>query len=284
MFHTVKDIKDFGDFTEIVEHMEHHYWVFRGHSDCTYRIEPSLARFFRSHQVNIKPASQDPRELDSILKFRKSAHLHLQHLPAPSELSSWLAIMQHFGAPTRLLDFTFSPYVALFFALEGAAPKVDFGKPLTNEDLGKRYKSYDVHAVHLKSVRTKTEKILGHSKHPADEELLIGNKAKQKKEFLFFFEGVWRNQRQIAQQGLFMIPSKVDLDIEAFLRSCPSESKSFPETSWFTFRFPGGLDFYRELVTRLLKMNVNAEALFPGLEGIARSISMRYYEPKIRLR
>ncbi len=38
------------------------------------------------------------------------------------------------------------------------------------------------------------------------------------------------------------------------------------------------------MVTRLLAMNVTAESLFPGLEGIARSISMKYYEPKIRLR
>lgn len=283
MYHTTKTINDFSKFTQIVEQLEYHYWVFRGHSSCTYRIEPSLARFFRFHQGNIKAESHDLRESDSIVKFRKSAHLHLHHLPEDSDLLSWLAVMQHFGAPTRLLDFTFSPYVALFFALEGAAPKVDLGERLTKAELDKRYKPYDVHAVHLKSVRTKTEHVLGHKKLPIGDDLMIGEGASQKKKFVTFFEGVWRNQRQIAQQGVFMIPSTVHLDIEAFLRSCPSESDSFPHTSWFTFRFPGGFDSYREMVTRLLAMNVTAEALFPGLEGIARSISMKYYEPKIRL-
>lgn len=284
MYHTIKDIKDFSDFTAVVEEMEHHYWVFRGHSNCAYRIEPSLARFFRSHQRNIKNSSHAPRELDSIEKFKKSAHQHLHHLPMDSDLLSWLAVMQHFGAPTRLIDFTFSPYVALFFALEGAAPRVDFGEHPTETELHKSCKPYDVHAVHLKSIRTKTSSVLGSTRLPTGDDLSIGSGKRQVKKFVTFFEGVWRNQRQIAQQGLFMIPSKVDMDIEGFLSSCPSKSTSYPQTTWFTFRFPGGLDSYREMVTRLLAMNVTAESLFPGLEGIARSISMKYYEPKIQLR
>ena len=94
-----------------------------------------------------------------------------------------------------------------------------------------------------------------------------------------FFEGAWQNQRQVAQQGLFMIPSKIDLDIDAFLKACPSESEFFPDTSWFVFRFPGGLDSYYGMMTRLLRANITPEALFPGLEGVARSMATRYFEP-----
>jgi hypothetical protein len=284
MSQTIIPVNKFSDFTDRLEEMESHYWVFRGHGSIGWNIEPSLARYYRSHQENIKSSSHYPREQDAIAKFRKSAHLHLSHLPAENDLLSWLAVMQHFGAPTRLVDFSHSPYVALFFALEGAAPKVNFGERLSAAELDKRYLPYEVHAVHLTSVRCNNENILGHNNLPDNADYLIGTGGKQTKEFVGFIEGAWQNQRQVAQQGLFMIPSKIDLDIDQYLKSCPSESNSFPDSSWLVFQFPGGLAAYSEMVNRLLRANVTAEALFPGLEGVARSLSMRYYQPKIKLR
>jgi len=44
-------------------------------------------------------------------------HMDPASLPSPDDKLAWLAIMQHYGVPTRLLDFTYSPYIALYFAL-----------------------------------------------------------------------------------------------------------------------------------------------------------------------
>jgi hypothetical protein len=52
--------------------------------------------------------------------FKRKAHQFLHHVPALDDDLQWLALMQHHGAPTRLLDLTWSPYVAAFFALECA--------------------------------------------------------------------------------------------------------------------------------------------------------------------
>jgi hypothetical protein len=281
---TVIEVNTFDVFTNIIDQMEHRYWVFRGHGKYGWHIESTLARYFRSHAGNIQSGSHYPREADAIRKFRRSAHLHLSHLPEDNDLLNWLAVMQHFGAPTRLIDFTHSPYVALFFAVEGATPRIDFEEKLDDEEINKRYGPYEVHAVHLKSVLSYAGEILGDDKTEDRKYFKIGEGKAQTKEFVEFFEGIWQNQRQVAQQGLFLVPSKIDLDIDEFLKNCPSESQSYPDTSWFIFRFPGGLSNYYEMVTRLLRANVTAEALFPGLDGIARSISMRYYEPRTRLR
>src|SRR5207249_10091816 len=60
-------------------------------------------------------------------EFKRRAHTDLQphQVPAEGNAGEWLALMQHFGAPTRLLDVTQSPYVAAYFALEDAVDGVE---------------------------------------------------------------------------------------------------------------------------------------------------------------
>ena len=56
--------------------------------------------------------------------FRRKAHIHLPDTTALDDELRCLAMMQHHGAATRLLDFSKSPFVAAFFALESAREEV----------------------------------------------------------------------------------------------------------------------------------------------------------------
>jgi len=91
-------------------------WIFRGHSNAKYELVPSVGRGAHTSKTREKYE----RSLFNI--FRREAQGFLAALPA-SEWE-WLSLAQHHGLPTRLLDWTHNPLVALYFAVE-AQPESD---------------------------------------------------------------------------------------------------------------------------------------------------------------
>jgi len=91
--------------------------MFRGQSDVTWSLFPSLARELQGVRKNWMEVARLESELFN--QFRAEAH---RELPAtvfsqkPTMFDHW-PLMGHFGAPARLLDWSFSPYVALYFAV-----------------------------------------------------------------------------------------------------------------------------------------------------------------------
>lgn len=88
-------------------------WVFRGHSDINYTLIPSVGR----GPYASKYTKKYDREMFKM--FRREAHGFLGLLP--SSEWDWLALAQHHGLPTRLLDWTHNVLVALYFAVESNA-------------------------------------------------------------------------------------------------------------------------------------------------------------------
>ena len=94
-----------------------HWWLFRG-MPSNFPLQTSLERVLIDAGIELKDAPQVERKL--LKEFKRRAHSYVDPLPAHGDVLGWLALMQHYGAPTRLLDWTYSFFVAAFFALRDA--------------------------------------------------------------------------------------------------------------------------------------------------------------------
>ena len=240
-------------FDKTVGEMPFRRWLFRGQVDASWELVTSLYRLFTDLNRTLEISrpenrrsfafARDRRESAMINQFKANAHLYLKTLPRNPEFDlEWLSIMQHFGCPTRLLDVTASPYIALHFALEqghGDAAVFAFNheafSKIDTEVVGADY-AQDV----LKNKKGSTA-------------------------FIIPYEPKLTNERLVAQQGAFIVPSNNYEKINRIISMYDSD-----EILVKKLIIPANLRL--EGLRKLRRMNITAASLFPGLEGFCRSL------------
>ena len=226
-------------------------WAFRGQRDAEWPLLSSLSR----HLKDFVPDKTCWRERESraIRIFRRKAHNYVSDLRILDDDVRCLALMQHHGAPTRLLDFTKSPYVAAFFALEnatGSAAVFALNTPILWHAAPDGFPKL-------------THDEIDPRKHGNFEAYFASNDH----ELVWTGEPKEMDRRLLAQSGTFVVPGVIDKPVEEILKRYASTS---PIIRKLVFPAP---KVREECMRSLYRMNITNATLFPDLDGLAKSIA-----------
>lgn len=230
-------------------------YAFRGEPIESWPLLSSMAR--RLTQLEVPRALWSEREERAIRVFRRKAHVYLNDPTVLNDPLRCLAMMQHHGAPTRLFDFTKSPYVAAFFALEralGDAAVYALNTPRLF-DLSPRFDVGLTRDIVDPELPGNFERYFATERHP----------------LVWFGEPQEMDRRLVAQSGLLVMPGILDQPLEALLAQYDSDEPLIEKIVL-------GHELRREAMHALYRMNITQATLFPDLEGLARSIAYELEE------
>ena len=233
-------------------------YIYRGHSDESWTLQSTLERILG----DTYESTSEKFEKYSLDDFKNKFHLYSNSSNLPESKLEWLSIMQHYGVPTRMLDFTRSPYIALYFALENAAK------------IGSS--SFVIYAIDFRQTLKKSLSILKEydkSVHVAYEEMFykreelfekIDNKSY---EILWVVEPSISNLRLDRQAGCFLVSGNIKKTIEWLLTDT-----IYHEVDNYRLVIPGC--FWDNIFTLLQKMNIDSRTIYGDLEGLSKSIKL----------
>jgi hypothetical protein len=222
---------------------------YRGQGDESWHLIPSIYR-----------GDWDPaREREMTRDFRLRAHMEVEH--RPNSYLGWLFVMQHYGLPTRLLDWTESCLVALYFAVENFANSSNATVWVMHpRKLNENAESYGQSSVPPLSADTVKKYAL-----PMDTIPTTGQAIRVEKDMPMAVRLVHTTRRIVAQRGQFTIHGhrKEGLDqmgsLNLNLKKLVIDGKQ---------KLP--------ILRQLFKASVFRYSLFPDTAGLATEISVRY--------
>ncbi len=106
-----KEFKNFKDFWFFIEKLnsQNNNYIFRGHSNSQWKLSTTWNRY--------RKMFNDLEMTETLMNFEKNL-ARGGFFPFDKSVSKykWLELARHYGIPTPLIDFSYSPYIALFFA------------------------------------------------------------------------------------------------------------------------------------------------------------------------
>jgi hypothetical protein len=236
---------------------------YRGCGKVTHKLKPSLYRHKGSKTIDNFMC------LEKLLLARfqqRSIPFHSRSLSDPWD---WIFLMQHYGVPTKLLDWSESPLMALFFAVTSARHSLDSrGRIIFSSDASIWFldpEGWNKRAVELKSfagaVLTTDDPLAGAYKPIGD--------IKTMKKLPIAIYGAHNSQRIVAQRGVFVCfgkdtrPMELMYEKEGFAADC-------------LMKLTITKDNLPHMYEALKRHGITDSVVFPDLDGLSREIKREY--------
>jgi hypothetical protein len=232
---------EWSEYMKYVAELKGRRYLFRG-QDGPWRLRTS---FHRTGRADLNRFLSE--DIQSLRKHLSARTRHFFRLEIPDELGAFFNLVQHHGYPTPLLDWTYSPYVAAFFAYR-RAPR----------ERAMQSKTTEIVRIH----------VLDQSQWKNDYQQLL----------LLLFPGPHvsiaefisiENERMIPQQAASTL-SSID-DIETYIRSKETENK----------KYLSAIDLPAaerdQVMEDLSYMGITAGSLFPGIDGACEELRERNF-------
>jgi hypothetical protein len=229
-------------------------WIFRGQADTSWSVRSRFERFKEQFgKVNLSPLNAREAERDILREFKRHFHRYNHRQPFKNDNLEWLSIMQHYGAPTRMVDWTFSEFIALFFAINDAAPESRCAVFAVNQrKLWESLKARVDGSCSARLDRNDKDAVATNAILLLDGMLMAA-----------LLNPMRLTRRLNVQQGTFLVPISVEHTFEQNLM----ESAEIGDVECWKFEISCSPLFLRDAFIVLDRFNVSDVSLFPGIDG-----------------
>jgi FRG domain-containing protein len=229
-----------------------HPW-FRGQGDISWPLLPRLYRLSENPEYE--------REMYRDFRLRATAFLRL----VPSHDLEWLFVMQHYGIPTRLLDWTESHLSALYFAV------LDFQSAKDGAVWVLDPWSLNKLSLGWQSVPPSTEEVFADYVLKLNEGGVVVRKVKASKPVAV--RPARSTERIVAQRGTFTIHGRSTASLDNIAKVGKKSAKLRLAC------IPIDGNSKTNLLKELFLAGISHSVIFPDLEGLSKEIHFRYSKP-----